>query len=95
MQWLPDCARHLQCLNIKASAVCLAAENKAVVAAALLASLAGGPTLFLPYAFSANALAQMQQATGFIHRCFGCQQRISSRGTGDLSAVGRIGGNFS
>jgi acyl-coenzyme A synthetase/AMP-(fatty) acid ligase len=47
------------------TAVCLAAENKAVIAAALLASLAGGPTLLLPYAFSANALARMQQATGF------------------------------
>jgi acyl-coenzyme A synthetase/AMP-(fatty) acid ligase len=47
------------------TAVCLAAENKAVIAAALLASLAGGPTLLLPYAFSANALARMQQTTGF------------------------------
>jgi acyl-coenzyme A synthetase/AMP-(fatty) acid ligase len=47
------------------TAVCLAAENKAVVAAALLASLAGGPSLLLPYAFSAKALARMQRATGF------------------------------
>ncbi len=47
------------------SVVCLAAEDKALVAAALLASLAGGPTLLLPYAFSANALAQLQQTTGF------------------------------
>ncbi|MFT5699186.1 MAG: acyl-coenzyme A synthetase/AMP-(fatty) acid ligase [Desulforhopalus sp.] len=46
-------------------AVCLAAENKAIIAAALLASLAGGPSLLLPYAFSAKALAKMQQATGF------------------------------
>jgi acyl-coenzyme A synthetase/AMP-(fatty) acid ligase len=45
--------------------VCLAAEDKAMVAAALLASLGGGPTLLLPYAFSANTLAQLQQATGF------------------------------
>jgi acyl-coenzyme A synthetase/AMP-(fatty) acid ligase len=36
--------------------VCLAAENRAVIAAALLASLAGGPSLVLPYAFSAKAL---------------------------------------
>ena len=47
------------------TAVCLAAENKAIIAAALLASLAGGPSLLLPYAFSAKALAKMQQATGF------------------------------
>jgi len=45
--------------------VCLAAEDKAIIAAALLASLAGGPTLLLPFAFSANALAQLQQTTGF------------------------------
>jgi acyl-coenzyme A synthetase/AMP-(fatty) acid ligase len=47
------------------SVVCLAAEDKAIIAAALLASLAGGPTLLLPYAFSANALSQLQQTTGF------------------------------
>lgn len=47
------------------AAVCLAAEDKAIVAAALLASLAGGPPLLLPYAFSANALAQLQQTTGY------------------------------
>ena len=46
-------------------AVCLAAGSKAVMAAALLAALAGGPPLLLPYAFSAGALAQLQQATGF------------------------------
>lgn len=47
------------------TAVCLAAEDRAMVAAALLASLAGGPPLLLPYAFSAKALSQLQQATGF------------------------------
>jgi len=46
-------------------AVCLAAEDKAIVAAALLAALSGGPSLLLPYAFSAKALHRMQQATGF------------------------------
>jgi len=45
--------------------VCLATEDKAIIAAALLASLAGGPVLLLPYAFSGQALAGMQQATGF------------------------------
>jgi acyl-coenzyme A synthetase/AMP-(fatty) acid ligase len=49
----------------RGAAVCLAADNKAIIAAALLASLAGGPTLLLPYGFSARALARMQQATGF------------------------------
>ncbi len=45
--------------------VCLAAEDRAVIAAALLASLAGGPILLLPFALSGQALAAMQQATGF------------------------------
>lgn len=47
------------------AAICLATDSKAVIAAALLASLAGGPSLLLPYAFSARVLAQMQQTTGF------------------------------
>ena len=46
-------------------AVCLATEDRALIAAALLASLAGGPVLLLPYAFSGQALAGMHQATGF------------------------------
>lgn len=45
--------------------VCLAAENKAMMAAALLASLAGGPPLLLPYAFSPQALDRLQQITGY------------------------------
>ena len=45
--------------------VCLAVSNRAVLAAALLATLAGGPTLLLPYAFSSQALARLQQLTGF------------------------------
>lgn len=47
------------------AAVCLAANNKAIMAASLLASLGGGPTLLLPYAFSGKILNQMQEATGF------------------------------
>lgn len=45
--------------------VCLAADNRAIMAAALLASLAGGPTLLLPYAFSPHALDRLQQMTGY------------------------------
>jgi len=44
--------------------VCLATDNRATIAAALLASLAGGPVVLLPYSFSAQALAGMRQATG-------------------------------
>ncbi len=45
--------------------VCLATEDKAVIAAALLARLCGGPALLLPHALSGRALAGMQKATGF------------------------------
>ncbi|MBU4262433.1 MAG: AMP-binding protein [Proteobacteria bacterium] len=47
------------------AAVCLASDNKAVMAAALLAALVGGPSLLLPYSFSAPALARLQQLSGF------------------------------
>ncbi|MBU1568875.1 MAG: acyl--CoA ligase [Proteobacteria bacterium] len=52
-------------LRPQGAVVCYAAEDKATMAASLLASLAGGPTLLLPYAFSINALAQLHKATGF------------------------------
>jgi len=47
------------------TALCLAVEDKALLAAALLASLAGGPPLLLPYSFSPQALAQLHEATGY------------------------------
>jgi acyl-coenzyme A synthetase/AMP-(fatty) acid ligase len=45
--------------------VCLAADNRAIIAAALLASLAGGPSLLLPFAFSEKALKDAHKAIGF------------------------------
>ncbi len=47
------------------TAVCLATDSKAIMAAALLASLGGGPALLLPYSFSAGSLDRMHQETGF------------------------------
>ncbi len=52
------------------ASICLAVDDRAVMAAVLLAALTGGPsgnspTLLLPYAFSAKSLARMQQLTGF------------------------------
>ncbi len=44
--------------------VCLAAADRSLIAAALLASLAGGPVLVMPYAFSESALAGLSEATG-------------------------------
>ncbi len=45
--------------------VCLAAEDRSTIAAALLASLASGSILALPHSFSAATLEQMQEATGY------------------------------
>jgi acyl-coenzyme A synthetase/AMP-(fatty) acid ligase len=45
--------------------ICLAAEERGVIAAALLAALASGSILVLPHSFSKLALAQMQETTGF------------------------------
>ena len=45
--------------------LCLCTTNKAVTAACVLASLAGACKLILPYSFSAHALAEMYDATGF------------------------------
>ena len=45
--------------------LCLCTTNKAVTAACVLASLAGSCNLILPYAFSAHAMAEMYDATGF------------------------------
>jgi acyl-coenzyme A synthetase/AMP-(fatty) acid ligase len=39
--------------------LCLCTENKALLAAALLASLSGGPRLVFPYAFSRQAVAEV------------------------------------
>jgi acyl-coenzyme A synthetase/AMP-(fatty) acid ligase len=45
--------------------LCLCTTNKAVTAACVLASLAGSCKLILPYTFSAHAMAEMRDATGF------------------------------
>lgn len=48
--------------------VCLCTEDKGIIAAALLASLAGGgPVCVLPYAISAPVLSETREATGFRH----------------------------
>jgi len=45
--------------------LCLCTTNKAVTAACVLASLAGCCKLVLPHSFSAQALREMHEATGF------------------------------
>jgi len=45
--------------------LCLCTENKAVIAACILASLTGACQLILPYSFSAHALLEMYETVGF------------------------------
>lgn len=45
--------------------VCLCTADRTVAAAALLATLAGGPPLVMPHAYSQRVLAELQQLTGF------------------------------
>src|SRR5512145_433485 len=45
--------------------VCLCTENKAVIAAAILASLSGACKLILPHSFSVHSLMEMYEAVGF------------------------------
>ncbi len=45
--------------------VCLATEDRGIMAAAMLASLAGGPPLLVPHALSSAGLKEVHQATGF------------------------------
>ena len=52
-------------LDSNNSAVCICAENKAVIAAALLAGLAGAPPLLLPYTHSPQVLSEVHSLTGF------------------------------
>jgi acyl-coenzyme A synthetase/AMP-(fatty) acid ligase len=45
--------------------ICLGTANKAVTAASILAALTGACQLILPHSFSARALTEMSEATGF------------------------------
>lgn len=53
--------------QVKEPLVCLCAEDKAVVAAAMLASLAGRPALVLPHSLDPRVLSEVQALTGFHH----------------------------
>nr|WP_320011245.1 AMP-binding protein [uncultured Desulfobulbus sp.] len=58
--WLSSRLAHTE----QRETICLATENRALIAAAILSSLAGGPIALLPYSFSAQALSGLSQATG-------------------------------
>lgn len=45
--------------------VCLCTHDKAMVTAAMLAALAGGPRVILPYALTPRVLGEIQSLTGF------------------------------
>ncbi len=56
--------------------VCLAAEDRTVIAAAVLAAFSSGTTLALPHSFSSMALEEMQNMTGFCSAVVDCQRRL-------------------
>ncbi len=45
--------------------VCMGTDDRSVLAAAMLATLADGPNLLIPDDFSANTVAELQRRTGF------------------------------
>ncbi|HSA14219.1 MAG TPA: long-chain fatty acid--CoA ligase [Spirochaetota bacterium] len=45
--------------------VCICTDDKSVMAAAIVASLAGGPDLVLPYSFSEQVLVETREHTGY------------------------------
>ena len=53
--------------EVNAPFVCLCTQDKTVIAAALLASLAGGPALILPHADSLPVLSELHTLTGYTH----------------------------
>lgn len=53
--------------DVNVSCVCLCTQDRTTMGAALLASLAGGPVLILPHAFSLAVLSELQQLTGYRH----------------------------
>lgn len=49
------------------ASVCLGSSDKTIIAASLLASMAGGPTLILPHAATPKVLAETYRLTGYRH----------------------------
>lgn len=64
-------AAAIKTLTAQASAgsspLCLCSDNRADMAAALLASLAGGPALLIPYAYDEEVLNQARDTTPYSH----------------------------
>jgi acyl-coenzyme A synthetase/AMP-(fatty) acid ligase len=53
--------------DCKRDPVCLCVEDRGWMAAAMLASLAGGPPLLFPYAFTSQTLIEAYQNIGYTH----------------------------
>lgn len=64
-------------LEETSSPICLAAEERSVMAAAILAALASEKTLALPHSFSAAALQQMQDVTGYSTAIIDAEQQTN------------------
>ncbi len=62
--WLEN---EIAILELTGKPICLATENKAMIAAAILASLASGSILLLPFALSKNALAELRENSDYTY----------------------------
>jgi hypothetical protein len=62
--------------------VCMGTDDRSVLAAAMLATLAGGPNLLIPDNFSEQAIGELQRQTGFTRIITRpqrpCRQRLPS-----------------
>ena len=67
--------------------VCLATENRAVIAAALLAGLCGKTPLLLPHALSDHVLQQMQEETGFTAAVCDTGTKLSTAGQAKVNIL--------
>ncbi|MBN2040507.1 MAG: acyl--CoA ligase [Spirochaetes bacterium] len=63
--------------NTENETLCLCTDNKAYIAASLLASIAGGPAVLLPHAYSNNVIKEMKDSIGFDYLFTDIPERIS------------------
>jgi acyl-coenzyme A synthetase/AMP-(fatty) acid ligase len=59
--------RRFSRIDLRDMPVCICTEDKGIIMAAVLASLAGGPVLILPYSLSEKALAETHEAMQFTY----------------------------
>jgi acyl-coenzyme A synthetase/AMP-(fatty) acid ligase len=61
---------------MKGEPVCICTDDKGIIAAAMLASVAGGPVCILPYSLSPQALTEIRQVMKFRHAIVDAQVEL-------------------